>query len=86
MYYIFEWHYKELHLRGVRYHIVVIGKGDRATVEHALITRHCNASRQMANWIATGKNARLPRDDDSAANQVVEYGFGQLFWFATCRQ
>jgi hypothetical protein len=44
MYYIFEWHYKEFHLRGVLYHIVVIGKGDRATVERALITRRMIAA------------------------------------------
>jgi hypothetical protein len=43
MYYIFAWHYKELDLCGVSYHIVVIGKGDRTTVE-ALITRRMIAA------------------------------------------
>jgi hypothetical protein len=31
-------------LRGVPYHIVVIGKGDRATVEQPLITRRMIAA------------------------------------------
>jgi len=61
MYYIFEWHYKEFHLGGVPYYIVLIGKGDRATGEPGLEMRpdetELQASHQMANPAARGKNA-----------------------------
>jgi hypothetical protein len=103
MYYIFEWHYKELH-SGVSYHIVVIGKVDggaaRADLDDAPDDRRreglqCQPTdgelsaaggENINSWGQLGAMRRLARDDDSAAHQVVEHGFGQLFWFATRRR